>query len=171
MLRFFLLAQETAQRVLQVRFLLLAISIISLIALDCLKQGVLNVTGDSAPTSGRNTGFEVLPVIRKGKPLLWAEAETPVRLPKRLLAVPESFTSILKSSELSPEITPLPVTMPSDGTSRTMLSALMPSGATRKAELNVWISVSVLDFIAAESGDRAKLGAKVITGKMRAFNF
>jgi hypothetical protein len=52
LLRFFLLAQETTQRVLQVRFLLLAIRLIPLIALDGLEQGVLKISSNRA-TYGR----------------------------------------------------------------------------------------------------------------------
>ena len=48
LLRFFLLAQESAERFLQVWFLiLLAISFVSL-ALNCLEQGVLQIAGDGA---------------------------------------------------------------------------------------------------------------------------
>ena len=48
-MRLFLLAEEATQSVLQIRFLLLAIRLVSLIALDCLEKGVLKVPSDSAP--------------------------------------------------------------------------------------------------------------------------
>ena len=76
----------------------------------------------------------------------------------------------MKLSELSPPITPLPVTVPMEGTSSTMLSARIPSGATRRAELKVWISVSGAPLVAGKSRDGAELGAEVEAGKMRPGN-
>ncbi len=48
LLRFFLLVEQAAYRVLQVWFLL-AIGLVPLVALDCLQQGVLKITSHSAP--------------------------------------------------------------------------------------------------------------------------
>src|SRR5260370_38393564 len=83
-------------------------------------------------------GFEVVPPMEMGMPLVPKPAAF-----VRLAPAPARFATILKSSALLGLTVPAPVTVPSDGITRLILSRRVSSAAYLTSGLKFWIVVSL----------------------------
>src|SRR5204863_4228004 len=99
--------------------------------------GSLTAADAAPPTSGTNTGADVVPVIRNGMPASGRPNEAVDTILPVVPAVRLSAASILKSSAPLGAMVPLPSRRPIAGTTQASPFAAMPSGATRRVTLSV----------------------------------